>query len=205
MKLLEILMYLLFSYSLGALNSAYILTFVFYKKDIRKFGDGNAGTTNVFENINRFLAMIVFIIDFLKGVLPIYIGIKLNQGNGIVALGGAAEILGHDFPVLFGLKGGTGITSLLGGIFAINSNLAVVLFVVFALLFVFFSFSDIRLFNFKPLEESEALTFVVAIFLILSSRNTLLKEYFFLSLAIIIYRHFQKALYVLSKIRVLKS
>ncbi|MGC9099914.1 MAG: glycerol-3-phosphate acyltransferase [Caldisericum sp.] len=205
MKLHIITLYLLFSYSLGAFNSAYLLTLFLYKKDIRNFGDGNAGTTNVYENINRFLALLVFIIDFVKGFFPIYLGNKLKLINCLIALGGATEILGHDFPILFDFRGGTGITSLLGGVFAIDSKIAIFLFGLFLMFFALFSFFDVSLFNFKPLEESEALVFIFAIFIILRSNNRLLQEYFFLSLAIIVYRHWRKAIYILGKLKVLKS
>jgi glycerol-3-phosphate acyltransferase PlsY len=205
MRVFKVIVYFAFSYSLGAFNSAYILTLILYKKDIRNFGDGNAGTTNVFEHASKPLALLVFLIDLIKGALPIYFGNLLSFSEHAVALGGAFEILGHDFPVFFDFRGGTGITSLLGGIFAIDNNLALSLFIVFVVSFTVFSKLNVKFLKFRTIEQSEALSFIIAIIIIFGSRNILLKEYFFLSLAIIVYRHWRKALYVLSNVRTLKS
>lgn len=205
MRILTILLYLIFSYSIGSFNSAYLLTLLFLHRDIRNYGDGNAGTTNVFENVSKSLAILVFCLDFIKGLIPIYLGQRLSFNYNVVAIGGALEILGHDFPIFFELRGGTGITSLLGGIFALDKYIALSLSVFFIISFSFFSILNRNLFGLRPLEQSEALSFLVAIGIIIKSDNILLKEYFFLSLIIIVYRHWRKALYIFSKSKVFKS
>lgn len=195
------LLYLLFCYVLGSINSALLLTYIFKRVDIRTLGDGNAGATNVFQNVNKFLGAIVFLVDFIKGMIPIYVGNLLLFHAGVIVIGGALTILGHDFPLFFGFKGGTGITSILGGVFYINNQIGIQICVIFVVAFTLFSFFKKHFFNFSYLEESEVIGFVLAIFLILKNGSILLKEYFFLSLSIIVFKHRDKVVEIFSGVK----
>ncbi len=99
---------LVIGYLLGSINSAVLISKVFYKTDIRKMGSGNAGTTNVLRSLGKKAAAFTFLGDFLKGILASLIGMLLYKEMGLVLAGGAA-VVGHNWPVYFGFKGGKGV------------------------------------------------------------------------------------------------
>lgn len=112
---------LIIGYLLGSANTSLIVG-KFYGVDVRKSGSGNAGLTNTLRTIGKFAAILVIIGDILKGVLSCLIGyyiIKDLQNIGLSAFevpsnvgmffGGLGAILGHNWPVYFGFKGGKGI------------------------------------------------------------------------------------------------
>ena len=57
-------------YLLGSVNFALVISKVFYKDDIRKYGSGNAGTTNMMRTYGRAAGIVTFVLDILKGVTP---------------------------------------------------------------------------------------------------------------------------------------
>lgn len=104
------------AYLFGSINFAIIITKVFAKKDIRDFGSGNAGMTNVLRTLGKGPAALTLIGDFLKGVLAVLIARLLfsfvaKQPDFFVGeyLAVFCALLGHIFPVYYGFKGGKGI------------------------------------------------------------------------------------------------
>ena len=95
-------------YLLGSINSAVLISKVFYKQDIRTMGSGNAGTTNMLRSLGKKAAAFTFLGDFLKGIIASLIGLLLYKEVGLVLAGGAA-VVGHNWPVYFGFKGGKGV------------------------------------------------------------------------------------------------
>jgi acyl phosphate:glycerol-3-phosphate acyltransferase len=93
--------------------------------DIRTKGSGNIGATNVLRVMGKKWGYAVFLLDFIKGWLPV----KLALGWGIAlmvhpasapgALAGLFVLLGHSFPVWLGFKGGKGMSSSGGVIIAL--------------------------------------------------------------------------------------
>lgn len=98
------------SYFLGGLNFAIIFSKLFYHDDIRKYGSGNAGFTNMKRTFGKKAAIAVIVCDFLKTVLAVGIG-ALLFGADIATLAGVGCILGHCFPCLYGFKGGKGVAA----------------------------------------------------------------------------------------------
>ena len=76
---MEILIVILFSYFSGSIPFGLILTKTFAKKDIRNFGSGNIGATNVLRTGNKFLAVATLILDILKGFIPVFIAQQYFQ------------------------------------------------------------------------------------------------------------------------------
>lgn len=92
--------------------------------DVRQVGSGNVGATNVGRALGRKWGVLCFILDVLKGLLPVLIGgLMLGYANRLdlppdeawrwLALG-AAAVLGHVFPVWLKFKGGKGVATGLG-------------------------------------------------------------------------------------------
>lgn len=101
-------------YLLGSINTSIVIGKVFFKIDIREHGSGNAGTTNALRTLGKGAALAVLSGDFLKGVLACIIGRYLagELSPGVYAgeyAGGLFAILGHNWPVYFGFKGGKGV------------------------------------------------------------------------------------------------
>ncbi len=93
-------------YLLGSVNSA-IVVGKLYGTDIRKHGSGNAGMTNTLRTLGKSAAIMVTLGDVLKGVIACLIGYFSAGEPGLLA-GGAACILGHNWPLYFGFRGGKG-------------------------------------------------------------------------------------------------
>ena len=125
------ILFLVFSYLLGAVPFGYILYFITEKKDIRREGSGNIGATNVLRTKGKTAGIITLVLDVLKGVLPILYGLKHFDSPVIIIGGGAAAITGHLFSPYLKFKGGKGISTFLGLSMAFHFSLALVFAAVF--------------------------------------------------------------------------
>jgi len=101
-------------YLLGSLNGSLVIGKLFYKKDVREYGSGNAGATNTLRSLGGKAAVAVIIVDILKGILACIIGqliVGYIENYGYVGMyaAGFAAVLGHNWPVFFGFKGGKGV------------------------------------------------------------------------------------------------
>jgi glycerol-3-phosphate acyltransferase PlsY len=109
------------AYLIGAIPTSYIITKRVKGIDIRTLGSKNAGATNVVRSVGKAAGILVFIIDFLKGVAAIALARALSGGEAYSAmLVGLAAIIGHIYPVYIGFKGGKGVATALGVIAAVN-------------------------------------------------------------------------------------
>lgn len=119
------------AYLLGSINFAIIVTKLFARKDIRDFGSGNAGLTNVLRTLGKGPAAFVLVGDFMKGVLSVIIGKLLFQYLGGVSdgsewfmlggyIGAFFAVFGHIFPIFHGFKGGKGILITAGVMLVLN-------------------------------------------------------------------------------------
>lgn len=84
--------------------------------DVRKFGSGNIGATNVGRTIGRPWAVLAFFLDFAKGAVPAGILAPLvaepgSETTTLAVLAGAAAVVGHCYPVYLGFKGGKGVAT----------------------------------------------------------------------------------------------
>ena len=112
---MQILCYIiaaLAAYALGSLNWAVIISHVKYHDDIRKYGSGNAGMTNMLRTYGKTDAALTFLGDALKTALAVTIGSFLaGAANGGNYVAGCFAILGHVFPCYYGFKGGKGVVA----------------------------------------------------------------------------------------------
>ncbi len=119
----------LIGYALGNISNAYLIGKVFLKKDVRKFGSGNAGATNAIRAFGAKVGIVVFIMDVLKGVLAVYFGRLIHPEIGHF-LAGMFAIVGHNWPIILGFKGGKGIATSIGVMLMINPTVAMIGFVI---------------------------------------------------------------------------
>lgn len=110
--------------------------------DIRSQGSGNIGATNVARLLGKKVGFLTLVLDLLKGSIPMVGTAALVAGepsqNLIVALSGAAAVLGHMYPLYLGFKGGKGVATALGA-FLYLAPLAVLLSLLVFLLTVWLS------------------------------------------------------------------
>ena len=108
----------LISYIMGSIPFGFILTKIFLKKDIREIGSGNIGATNALRTGNKAIGYSTLILDILKAIVPvIYVKIFYQDFLYIASL---CAFLGHVFPIWLKFKGGKGVATYLGILFAIN-------------------------------------------------------------------------------------
>jgi len=106
------------SYLMGSIPFGLILTKIFLKKDIREIGSGNIGATNVLRSGNKAIGYTTLFLDIAKAVIPvIFVKIYFPENIYIASL---CAFLGHVFPIWLKFKGGKGVASYVGILFAIN-------------------------------------------------------------------------------------
>ncbi|MBO8163025.1 MAG: glycerol-3-phosphate 1-O-acyltransferase PlsY [Brevibacillus sp.] len=106
---------LLISYLLGSISFSYLLGKKMAGIDIRTVGSGNAGATNTLRVLGIGPAIVVLILDAVKGLAAMGVAYWLTGGDPVAyALAGMFAIIGHNWPVFFGFKGGKGIATTLG-------------------------------------------------------------------------------------------
>jgi acyl-phosphate glycerol 3-phosphate acyltransferase len=113
-----------YAYLLGSIPFGFILTKIFIKKDIRKSGSGNIGASNVLRSGGKFLGLLTLLLDGAKGYFAILI--TLNNFQDYLILSASLTFMGHLFPIWLKFKGGKGVATYLGILFAINFILAIV-------------------------------------------------------------------------------
>ncbi len=112
MTLQDILL-LLGSFLLGSVPFGLIFTRA-SGVDITKHGSGNIGATNVMRTVGKKQAALTLICDLLKGTTAVAVGLWLDVGYQMVGGMGLAAILGHDFSVFRGFRGGKGVATSIG-------------------------------------------------------------------------------------------
>lgn len=104
----------LLGYVFGSIPCGLWLVQAFHGIDIRKYGSGNIGTTNVFRTVGPKTAAAVLAGDMLKGILVLHIISKFSADPVIVAVTALGALLGHNYSLFLGFKGGKGVATGLG-------------------------------------------------------------------------------------------
>ena len=108
---LKIVIVLVLSYFIGSISSSIIISKIMTGEDIRKHGSGNAGATNALRVLGKKGGILTLLGDILKTVIAILISKAILREDTSLAvyLSGVGAVLGHNYPVWFGFKGGKGI------------------------------------------------------------------------------------------------
>jgi glycerol-3-phosphate acyltransferase PlsY len=91
--------------------------------DVRKHGSGNIGMTNVTRVVGRIPGLVVLAGDILKGVLATWLGLRVG-GPSVALLGGLAAIIGHNWSVFLGGRGGRGVATSAGVLLTLSPAVA---------------------------------------------------------------------------------
>ncbi|TBL79766.1 glycerol-3-phosphate 1-O-acyltransferase PlsY [Paenibacillus thalictri] len=102
-------------YLLGSISFSYLAGRLLKGIDIRNHGSGNAGATNTLRVLGKGPAVVVLLLDAVKGAAAVGIGYAISGGDPLIqVLCGLAAIAGHNWPVYFGFRGGKGIATTIG-------------------------------------------------------------------------------------------
>jgi acyl phosphate:glycerol-3-phosphate acyltransferase len=130
-NLAELAAVVIVSYLIGAIPTGYIVARAWRGIDIRDYGSGNIGATNVLRTLGRGPFIVVLIADALKGYIPTLATWYIFQDEGthtahaLQVAAGIAAVIGHDFPVYIHFRGGRGVATSFGVIAALGMPLAV--------------------------------------------------------------------------------
>lgn len=124
--IIGIIVTVIFSYLLGSVNFAIILSKSRKQEDVRDYGSGNAGMTNMLRTYGKRLATFTALGDLIKAIaavlisryviFPLFSVGKLDAGY----IAGVAVLIGHIFPIFFNFKGGKGVITSLGVMLSID-------------------------------------------------------------------------------------
>ena len=138
---MDIFLVILLSYLSGSVPFGLILTKIFSKVDIRKIGSGNIGATNVLRTGNKYLALLTLLLDILKGYIPVIITSQLYPE--FIQLSSLLAFLGHLFPVWLKFKGGKGVATYLGILFALSLQLSFLFIFTWLVVSLIFKYSSL--------------------------------------------------------------
>ena len=114
------------AYLIGAIPFGYLIYYALTKQDVRKLGSGNIGATNVGRLLGFRFFILVFLLDVHKGLLPtiglpwLFARLGWDAPTDLPVLAAVGAILGHNFPVYLGFKGGKGVATSLGALLALQ-------------------------------------------------------------------------------------
>jgi len=135
------------AYCVGSLSFAVIVSRAMGLADPRSYGSGNPGATNVLRTGNKAAAIVTLALDALKGYLPVLAALLLAErfgwGERTVAAAGLAAFLGHLWPLFFHFKGGKGVATAAGVLFAYNPLLGLATLLTFAIIAAFFRYASL--------------------------------------------------------------
>ncbi len=135
----------LIGYLMGGINTAIIYSKLVYRDDIRKYGSGNAGMTNMLRTYGKKAAVLTLLGDLAKSAVAViiarFIGVPLvssfvmtSTGNVVSFTGYVAAlfaVLGHTFPVYYGFRGGKGVAAAAAAMLVLNPIVCAICLLVF--------------------------------------------------------------------------
>lgn len=134
------------AYLLGSLSFAVIVSYFMSMDDPRNYGSGNPGATNVLRSGNKLAAILTLLGDGLKGFFAVLLTLKLAPILSLtvldIAAGAIAVLIGHMWPIFFHFKGGKGVATAVGVLFALSWPTAVACLLVWILVALGFKMSS---------------------------------------------------------------
>ena len=141
MNFLLLLLIAAFSYCMGGINGAIIISLLVYHKDIRRYGSGNAGLTNFYRTFGGPGALLVLAVDVAKSIVAVLIGGWLLSIAGAKETGqlfaGFCLIMGHVFPMYYHFKGGKGALCGIVLMFVVDWRVGLCCLLAFLLIVIF--------------------------------------------------------------------
>jgi len=137
------LAFIVAGYLVGSIPFGLWLVKAFKGVDVRRFGSGNTGTINVFRVGGAGLGVVVFVLDVLKGLLPVFLASTVSFSPLLIVLVGLAAIAGHNWSLYLKFSGGKGVATSLGVLVALSWQTAVLGFAVWLVMILLTRYSSV--------------------------------------------------------------
>ena len=129
----ELIFAVLLGYLSGSIPFGLLLTRLAGLGDVRHIGSGNIGATNVLRTGSRWIAGLTLLLDILKGFAPVFLAARLWSADAAIVAGFGA-LAGHILPVWLRFKGGKGVATFIGVLFALSWPLGVLFIIVWLII-----------------------------------------------------------------------
>lgn len=124
----------LFSYLIGSIPNGLILGKLLWNIDLREYGSHNIGATNAWRTLGKGPGLLIFFLDFLKGVIGVWLGSMVSGTPISLVLVGIFAILGHSCSLFLHFKGGKGVATGLGVIAMLMPQTTIVIFLLWLII-----------------------------------------------------------------------
>jgi len=135
--------YLLFSYLIGAISFGIVISHIFSLPDPRTIGSKNPGATNVLRTGKKIAALLTLLGDSLKGALTVGLAQYFELPPLIVGLIAIATLIGHVFPIYYGFKGGRGVATAAGILFMFSWVMGLIVLAIWLGVFFIWRYSSL--------------------------------------------------------------
>lgn len=122
----NLLFWVAVGYLLGSFPSGYVFGRLLAGRDIRVTGSGNVGGMNAFRNIGRVAGVLTGLFDAGKGALAVWLGLRYGAADWVPLAAAAAAVVGHNWMLFLGFRGGKGLGTTLGALLVLRPVLAAV-------------------------------------------------------------------------------
>jgi glycerol-3-phosphate acyltransferase PlsY len=123
----QVIAFAIGSYLLGSISWSILLGRWLNGIDVREHGSGSAGATNTLRTLGLKMAIVVFILDCMKGLLPVLLAKLVSDDARLQVVAALAAIIGHDWPVFYNFRGGRGVATSVGATAGMMPLLALVM------------------------------------------------------------------------------
>lgn len=135
--------YLLFSYLIGAISFGIVISHIFSLPDPRTIGSKNPGATNVLRTGKKLAALLTLLGDALKGSLTVGLAQYFELSPLMVGLIAIATLVGHVFPIYYGFKGGRGVATAAGILFMFSWIMGLIVLAIWLGIFFIWRYSSL--------------------------------------------------------------
>jgi len=135
--------YLLFSYLIGAISFGIVISHIFSLPDPRTIGSKNPGATNVLRTGKKIAALLTLLGDASKGALTVGLAQYFELPSLIVGFIAIATLIGHVFPIYYGFKGGKGVATAAGILFMFSWVMGLIVLAIWLGVFFIWRYSSL--------------------------------------------------------------
>lgn len=133
--------YILAAYLIGSIPTGVVIARL-YGADLRSAGSGNIGATNALRVLGKKAGVLTLVGDMLKGALPVIAAYRF-AGHDTALFAAAAAVIGHDFSVFLGFRGGKGVATSFGTLLAVEPLVSLICMVVWAATVIVWRYSSL--------------------------------------------------------------
>jgi len=168
--------FVLVSYLFGALPIGLLVGRMVKGIDVRDYGSGNIGASNVWRTMGPVWGIAVFLFDFCKGFFPTLLAGRMHEVSPwLPVLVGLAAILGHNFSPFLKFKGGKGVATSLGVVYGLSPIAAAVGFAVWGLCLLITRYISLVLIGLNRDLPHVLFALLVAFFVVIKHRSNMVR------------------------------